>query len=77
MTDAESEKRVATAQLIRNYYEAFNKGDSTAMIAHLADDVIHDVNQGERREGKDKFKAFNARVPSLDTMTTMSLSCSE
>ena len=62
MTDVESEKRVATAQLIRSYYEAFNKGDSAAMIAHLTDDVIHDVNQGERREGKDKFKAFNARM---------------
>jgi steroid delta-isomerase-like uncharacterized protein len=32
------------------------------MLACLAEDVIHDVNQGERRLGKDKFRAFNARM---------------
>jgi len=59
---AESATRVATARLIRDYYEAFNRGDSEAMIRMLAEDVIHDVNQGERRIGKDKFRAFNARM---------------
>ncbi len=59
---AESATRVATARLIRDYYEAFNRGDSEAMIGMLAEDVIHDVNQGERRIGKDKFRAFNARM---------------
>jgi steroid delta-isomerase-like uncharacterized protein len=62
MSDAESATRIETAKLIRTYYEAFNRGDSEAMLAHLADDVIHDVNQGERRQGKDKFRAFNARM---------------
>ncbi len=62
MSDAESTARVDTAQLIRSYYDAFNSGDSDAMLAHLSDDVIHDVNQGERRQGKDKFRAFNARM---------------
>lgn len=63
MTDsAESATRIATAKLIRDYYDAFNRGDSEGMIAMLTDDVIHDVNQGERREGKDKFRAFNARM---------------
>jgi steroid delta-isomerase-like uncharacterized protein len=62
MSDPESHARVETAQLIRSYYEAFNAGNSDAMIAHLSDDVIHDVNQGERRQGKDKFRAFNARM---------------
>jgi steroid delta-isomerase-like uncharacterized protein len=32
------------------------------MLALLTDDVIHDVNQGERRTGKEKFRAFNARM---------------
>lgn len=59
---AESATRVATAKLIRAYYDAFNGGDSEGMIAMLTDDVIHDVNQGERRQGKDKFRAFNARM---------------
>ena len=59
---AESATRIATAKLIRDYYDAFNRGDSEGMIAMLTDDVIHDVNQGERRQGKDKFRAFNARM---------------
>lgn len=62
MSEAESTVRVETAKLIRSYYDAFNRGDSDAMLAHLTDDVIHDVNQGERRQGKDKFRAFNARM---------------
>ena len=65
MTDAAADRaaaRRATAALIRRYYEAFNAGDHATMIACLTDDVIHDVNQGERRSGIDKFKAFNARM---------------
>lgn len=60
--ETESKGRIETAALIRRYYEAFNKGDSEAMIACLTEDVIHDVNQGERRSGKDKFRAFSARM---------------
>ena len=62
MSDAESHARIETAKLIRRYYDAFNAGDSEGMLSFLADDVIHDVNQGERRQGKDKFRAFNARM---------------
>ena len=62
MSDAESKTRSDTAALIRRYYEAFNAGNSDAMISCLTDDVIHDVNQGERRNGKEKFRAFNARM---------------
>lgn len=63
MSDAaESKARQEAAALIRRYYDAFNAGDSDGMIACLADDVVHDVNQGERRVGLDKFKAFNARM---------------
>jgi steroid delta-isomerase-like uncharacterized protein len=52
----------ATEALIRRYYDAFNRGDHDAMLACLADDVVHDVNQGERREGKERFRAFLARM---------------
>ncbi len=62
ITSPESQTRAAAAALIREYYAAFNTGDSDAMLSFLTDDVIHDVNQGERRHGKDKFKAFNARM---------------
>lgn len=58
----ESETRIAAAALIRRYYDAFNKGDNKAMLSLVTDDVIHDVNQGERRTGIEKFRAFNERM---------------
>ena len=57
--------REATEALIKRYYDAFNRGDSEGMLACLSDTVVHDVNQGERRTGKDRFRAFNARMAHL------------
>jgi len=51
----------ATA-LIRAYLDAFNRGDRAAMLALLAEDVAHDVNQGGREVGRDAFAAFMARM---------------
>jgi steroid delta-isomerase-like uncharacterized protein len=48
--------------LVRRYYDAFNRGDADGMLACVTDDIVHDVNQGERREGKERFKAFCARM---------------
>jgi steroid delta-isomerase-like uncharacterized protein len=53
---------VETEEMIRRYFDAFNRGDIDGMLACVTDDVIHDVNQGERRVGKDRFKAFCARM---------------
>ena len=47
-----------TIALIRRYIDAFNAGDRDAMLACLSDDVAHDINQGERQIGKDKFRWF-------------------
>ena len=52
----------ATLTLIKRYYDAFNRGDIEGMLACVTDDVIHDVNQGERRLGRERFHAFNARM---------------
>lgn len=60
--DSHSAARQSAAKLVRTYLDAFNAGDSDGMLACLTDDVIHDVNQGERREGLEKFRAFNARM---------------
>lgn len=49
-------------QLIRDYYAAFNAGDMDRFLALLTDDVIHDINQGERETGRDAFAAFMARM---------------
>ena len=47
-----------TIALIRRYIDAFNAGDRDAMLACLADDVAHDINQGERQIGTEKFRWF-------------------
>jgi steroid delta-isomerase-like uncharacterized protein len=48
--------------LIERYYAAFNAGDGEGMLACLADDIAHDVNQGDRETGKDAFRAFLGRM---------------
>lgn len=50
------------ATLIRAYLDAFNRGDRPAMLALLAEDVAHDINQGGREVGRDAFAAFMARM---------------
>lgn len=52
----------ATADLIRRYYAAFNAGDMDAFLALVTDDVVHDVNQGEREIGRERFTAFMTRM---------------
>jgi steroid delta-isomerase-like uncharacterized protein len=52
----------ATLAMLQSYYAAFNKGDTDAMVALVADDLAHDTNQGERRMGRERFKAFNGRM---------------
>lgn len=54
--------RDATAALIRTYLEAFNAKDFDGMLACLGEDVIHDVNQGGREIGREKFRWFNAKM---------------
>lgn len=50
--------QAATETLIRRYYDAFNRGDTDGVLACVAEDVVHDVNQGMRRPGKAAFRAF-------------------
>lgn len=50
--------RAETVALLTRYYAAFNAGDWQGMLDCLADNVAHDVNQGERVIGKDTFAAF-------------------
>ena len=52
----------ATHALIERYNAAFNRGDWNAMLDCLADDVVHDLNQGPREKGKDAFRAFLGRM---------------
>jgi len=50
--------RQETLALLDRYYSAFNARDWEGMLACLADDVAHDINQGERQVGKDRYRAF-------------------
>lgn len=52
----------ASHALIHNYYTAFNAGDMNAFLALLTDDVVHDINQGQRETGKDAFRTFMDRM---------------
>ena len=49
---------MTATELVQNYYAAFNAGNMPAFFDLLADDVVHDINQGERQVGKATFAAF-------------------
>ena len=48
--------------ILHTYFSAFNNGDIEGMLACLSDDVAHHVNEGQVRQGKDKFRAFCAHM---------------
>lgn len=49
-------------ETVKLYFDAFNAGDTDAMLDCLADDVAHHVNEGEVRIGKDRFAQFCAHM---------------
>ncbi len=53
-----SSQAVQTRDLIEAYYAAFNAADWDAMTKLVSDDVAHDINQGGREIGRDKFHWF-------------------
>lgn len=51
-----------TLDLVRRYYEAFNRADWPAMLDLLDEHVAHDINQGAREHGRARFAAFLERT---------------
>jgi steroid delta-isomerase-like uncharacterized protein len=49
-------------QLIEQYYQAFNTGDMDTFLSLLTDDVVHDINQGDREVGKQAFTSFMQKM---------------
>ncbi|WP_271409029.1 nuclear transport factor 2 family protein [Pseudomonas sp. Q1-7] len=49
-------------ELVHAYYDAFNAGNMPAFLALLSEDVVHDINQGERQQGKAAFAAFMEKM---------------
>lgn len=48
--------------IVQQYYACFNAQDWEGMLALLADDVRHEVNQGEARVGKALYRDFLAHM---------------
>ena len=71
--------RQATLDLIAAYYDAFNRGDTAAMEALLADDFEHHVNEGDIRRGKAAFAEFNSHMTDsyAERLTDMVVMASE
>jgi steroid delta-isomerase-like uncharacterized protein len=53
---------VTDTELVTAYYAAFNRGDWDGMCGFLAEDVVHDLNQGAREVGRARFRAFLDRM---------------
>ena len=51
-----------TRTLIEAYYAAFNAADWDVMLTLLDEDVAHDINQGGREIGREKFRWFLAQM---------------
>ncbi|QYK53667.1 MAG: nuclear transport factor 2 family protein [Fimbriimonadaceae bacterium] len=49
-------------QLMREYVEAFNRHDAEGMLNTLAEDVVHEINEGETQIGLDRFREFKAHM---------------
>ena len=70
---------MSASDIIRAYYDAFNAQDMDAFLSLLTDDVVHDINQGERQEGKAAFAAFMEHMNRCykETLTDMVIMASE
>jgi len=45
-------------ELVLAYFSARNRADHPALLALLAEDVVHDINQGEREVGRSAFATW-------------------
>lgn len=48
----------STKKIIESYYDYFNKQEMKSLLNLLSDNVEHDINQGEKEIGKEKFSIF-------------------
>lgn len=51
-----------TIEILEQYYACFNEGNTDGMLALMADDVIHDINQGGSEHGIEAFREFFVRM---------------
>jgi steroid delta-isomerase-like uncharacterized protein len=48
--------------VVRAYFDAFNRHDAEGLLATLSEDVRHDINEGGTEYGKAAFRAFKAQM---------------
>lgn len=48
--------------VLEKYFDCFNRKDTDGMLDCLSDHVVHYVNEGNERIGKDKFAEFCAHM---------------
>ncbi|HEX2733602.1 MAG TPA: ketosteroid isomerase-related protein [Polyangiaceae bacterium] len=54
--------REQTLAILEQYYAAFNAEEDEQLLTLLSDRVAHEINQGGREIGKQRFRAFLARM---------------
>lgn len=66
-------------KIVKDYYAAFNNKDWNEMLELVGNDICHEPNQGEPREGKELFKAFLQKMDDSyeETLTNMKFYVSE
>lgn len=47
-----------SVEVVRRYYDCFNRQDWAGMLGCLTEDVRHDINQGGTETGLENFKKF-------------------
>jgi steroid delta-isomerase-like uncharacterized protein len=71
--------------LIRAYFEAFNRHDLEGMVANMAPEIKHQLNQGEDQIGIEAFRKFKTymdtcyreQITDLNIMVGGHLGCAE
>jgi len=56
------EAKEITQKLLATYYACFNAGNTDGMLALMADDIVHDINQGGSETGLGAFREFFVRM---------------
>lgn len=51
-------KERSISELLKQYYDAFNRGDAAGMLTLVSDGLRHEPSQGTARQGKEAFAAF-------------------
>ena len=57
-----SRRNDRATELVLSYYDAMNRHDPAGVMSLLAEDVVHELNQGPREVGRAAFAAFLERI---------------